>query len=101
MKLNDYIHQATDEQLTSLMNMVVAERKHRRQLEAHQVAAEVKVGSRVRLKNIKPKYMTGAICEVTALGSTRVTIDIIEGPDFRGRIRRGIQVLHSCIELVD
>lgn len=101
MKISDYIKNASDAELEALANRIATERRYRREIEANRVVNELEVGSMIRLKSIRPKYMAGALCRVTAIGRAKVTVDIVEGPAFRGRARHGILVPMTSIELVE
>lgn len=97
MKFNELIRTCDDEKLERMLNAIVEERKHRRRVKARDTAARIRVGDMVRLTDIRPKYMTQCICEVTGFANTKVIVKIISGPSFRGRATTDIRVPANCI----
>ena len=63
-------------------------------------AASIKVGDKVRLRDISPKYLNGAIVEVTKIEGKKVGVKPIEETNFQARNRLGMggRVPAACVE---
>jgi hypothetical protein len=66
------IADATEDDCSYLLGLLVEKKR----LIARRASAGLKVGDRVRLKNIKPKYLDGAPGTITARNGTKFTVMI-------------------------
>lgn len=77
-KMGRLIHTANEHELEILISQIRARHETLRGMRAQEVLAEVEVGARVELCNIKPKYlqgMKGTVSSVAPNGKLSVDID--------------------------
>jgi hypothetical protein len=79
-KLLQALPKCDDEQLMQLNRSIVANIKARRRNKAMDMAAALRVGSRVRIKGLRPQYLNGLTGEVEEFGNTRITVKLDCGP---------------------
>lgn len=65
---------AADDDLDALTSAIKDRKEHRARVAFH----VVKPGTKARLKNLSPKYMVGAPCEVVSKNQTRIVIKVDE-----------------------
>lgn len=63
-----------DDNLDALTGAIKDRKEHRARVAFH----TVKPGTKARLKNLSPKYMVGAPCEVVSKKQTRIVIKVDE-----------------------
>lgn len=63
-------------------------------------AASIKVGDKVRLRDISPKYLNGNVVEVTRIDGKTIGVKSIDETGFQARNRLGhaARVPASCVE---
>lgn len=63
-----------DDNLDAISGAIQDRKQHRARVAFH----TVKPGTKARLKNLRPKYMVGAPCEVVSKKQTRIVIKVDE-----------------------
>lgn len=88
-----------DASLDALYTAVVERRKLVHRAKSAVTLAEIKVGDKVRLKDIRPKYMIGEVCVVTGKKQTKLVVKLA-APVGRFSGLGELTVPASCVELV-
>jgi hypothetical protein len=88
-----------DSQLEQVENACRERRRLLREIETATTMATVEVGSRVRIKSIRPKYLIGATAKVTGKRRTKLEVKFEET---HRRYRAGMVVIvpSSCVEII-
>lgn len=99
------ISQMSETELKSVMEAVKARRKTLSVITASVVLSEVKVGDRVKLTGLSPKYLNDCHAKVESIGGDEIGITLEDGWfETRARQRFGnrtIRVKPQCVRVVD
>lgn len=105
INLADVVHAILDgkfdDNLKGLADAIHERRKDVRKREGQMNAVLLKVGDRVTLKGLSPKYLNGTVVEVTEIHKTRASIKAIDGETSLKAAHRligGARVPLSCVE---
>lgn len=79
-KAMDIVDNLDDQDFNMLIDYIRFKVKARQKERAARAAADVNIGDRVRLINIKPQYMIGQTGVVESKNQTRFTVKLDRGP---------------------
>jgi hypothetical protein len=72
----DYVGTASREEITGIHEAANARARLLRDLKTAEAAATIKVGDRVTLNGLRPKYLNGLQGEIKATDGTRATVEL-------------------------
>jgi len=99
-KVIDLIEKETDESdLKAISEMCWHRVKTLRRQEATRIKRKVKVGTRICVKNIRPKYLNGVVADVRMKREDAVMILVPDRYEYRRRAGREVWVPWECIGL--
>jgi len=86
-----------DKDLDKIQSALNSRKKILKQVRAATLIASVAVGDKVKLKNLRPKYINGVIGEVKKINRTTITISL---PNSVGRFGSVVNCPANCLEKV-
>lgn len=97
----DFVSSASEQEVRLLFDAGNRRAKTIRANQAAANAATLKPGSKVRTKNLSPKYLNGLPATVTRVDGPKISIEIDEDHQFEtGRYSRNFTVPASALEAI-
>jgi preprotein translocase subunit YajC len=97
----DFVSTATEQEVRLLFDAGNRRAKTIRANQAAANAATLTVGSKVRTKGLKPKYLSGLPGTVTRVDGSKISIEVDESHQFEtGRYSRNFTVPASALEAI-